>query len=162
MSMKFYNFLDVSFDNGLLLLTKIFPYKVRENISAHIDKTNRITKGVKQGFAEGSAIDSFGYVYSGYTAILSFILLGISWKVRGLRMDVFNYILVVTPILIGYIPAYKAVFSHDKYENYIKLFSKESKQWHRNWMRITVLFIFCGTLGATVLGILLVLNIYHS
>ena len=158
---KFSGFIDVILYNSILLFTKIFlPSNIREKAAIHIAETNRVIKSARQGVIETSASDSFGYIYSGYPEILSFILVAISWKIRGVDMDAFTYILIALPIIIGYIPAYKAVYSHDKYRRYFGLFSKESRQWHRKWIWRTILFIFGGSLGAFAIGILLMWKLF--
>lgn len=53
-------------------------------------------------------------------------------------------IAVMIPIELAYIPAYKAVFSNDKYMKYFKKFEHEDEQWHRKWKRITIIFCLGG------------------
>ncbi len=51
-----------------------------------------------------------------------------------------------------YIPAYKAVFSKDKYLKYFKEFEKKDINWHRKWICITILFCI-GAIIMTIIGI---------
>lgn len=80
-------------------------------------------------------------------------------------IDVLNelYFLLIFlfPIGICYIPAYKAVFTDDKYLKYFKKYEKEDKIWHKKWKIITIIFciggiiievagIFCMTIIANI------------
>lgn len=95
----------------------------------------------------------FGYLYSGYPAFLSFILVGFYFR----SCEEMNYLVVLAiasiPIGICYIPAYKAVFTKDRYLKYFKQFKKEDEHWHRKWKRITITFCI-GSILMTLLGIL--------
>ena len=55
------------------------------------------------------------------------------------------------PICISYIPAYKAVFSDDRYLQYFKQFEKEDEAWHKKWKRRTIAFCV-GSVITTLLG----------
>lgn len=83
------------------------------------------------------------------------MLLGITVNLTIEQSDKYKVYLVIiaglTPILIAYIPAYKAVYSNDKYIKYYKQFEKESEQWHKKWYRITSAFCIGGVLSM-VLG----------
>jgi hypothetical protein len=109
--------------------------------------------GKKWGESIGFANHWFGYFYSGYPALLSFILTGFYFRL----CEEINYLIVLViasiPIGICYIPAYKAVFTKDRYLKYFKQFKKEDEQWHRKWKRITITFCI-GSILMTLLGIL--------
>ena len=100
----------------------------------------------KRGFHIKWANHWFGYIYSCYPSFLSFIMFGFILKTYG---DVTPFAMIGTlavPIGLGYIPAYRAVFSNDRYLGYFKEFEKESKEWHRKWKRITRAFCVGGFL----------------
>lgn len=60
--------------------------------------------------------------------------------------------IIALPIGLCYIPAYRAVFSKDRYLKYFKQFEKEDEQWHKKWNRIT--WVFCiGSVVFTIGGI---------
>ena len=64
----------------------------------------------------------------------------------------FFWLLIALPIGLGYIPAYKAVFSNDRYLKYFKQFEKEDNLWLKKWKRI--MMVFCvGSIVAIILGI---------
>lgn len=57
--------------------------------------------------------------------------------------------IIALPIGLCYIPAYRAVFSKDRYLKYFKQFEKEDEQCHKKWKRIT--WVFC--IGSVVFAI---------
>ena len=61
-------------------------------------------------------------------------------------------IILAFPIAICYIPAYKAVFSKDKYLKYFKQFEKKDASWHKKWKWITIAFCV-GSVVSTIGGI---------
>lgn len=108
--------------------------------------------GKTWGESIGFANHWFGYIYSGYPAFLSFILMGFYFR----SCEEMNYLIVLItasiPIGICYVPAYRAVFSKDRYLKYFKQFEKEDAQWHKKWKRITILFCI-GSVIVTFMGI---------
>ena len=108
--------------------------------------------GNKWGLSIGVAHYWFGYFYSGYFMFLSFVLLGIPDGIFGGVNLIVATAIIALPIALGYIPAYRAVFSKDRYLNYFKQFEKENEQWHKKWKRIT--WVFCiGSVVFTIGGI---------
>ena len=49
-----------------------------------------------------------------------------------------HHIMLLMPLVLCYIPAYKAVFLKDKYLQYFKQFEKEDEHWHKKWKRRTI------------------------
>lgn len=73
----------------------------------------------------GMAIRMFGYFYSGYPSLVSLVLAGASIRVLH-KFDLLVVVLAIgIPIGICYIPAYKAVFSNDRYLRYFQQFERE-------------------------------------
>ena len=108
--------------------------------------------GNKWGLSIGVAHYWFGYFYSGYFMFLSFVLLGIPDGIFGGVNLIVATAIIALPIALGYIPAYRAVFSKDRYLNYFKQFEKEDEQWHKKWKMIT--WVFCiGSVVFTIGGI---------
>mgnify|MGYP003309849929 FL=1 len=99
----------------------------------------------------GMAIHMFGYFYSGYPSLVSLIFAGESIRVLH-KFDLLVVVLAIgIPIGICYIPAYKAVFSNDRYLKYFQQFERENEAWHKKWKRKT--FFFCmGSVIVTLLG----------
>ena len=107
--------------------------------------------GNKWGLSIGVAHYWFGYFYSGYFMFLSFVLLGIPDGIFGGVNLIVATAIIALPIALGYIPAYRAVFSKDHYLKYFKQFEKEDGQWHKKWKRIT--WVFCiGALITMAIG----------
>ena len=108
--------------------------------------------GNKWGLSIGVAHHWFGFFYSGYPCFFSWLLLGIASRMYGDEMKGMVVMLIIAfPIALGYIPAYKAVFSKDRYLKYFKQFEKEDEQWHKKWKRIT--WVFCiGALITMAIG----------
>ena len=108
--------------------------------------------GNKWGLSIGVAHHWFGFFYSGYPCFFSWLLLGIASRMYGDEMKGMVVMLIIAfPISLGYIPAYRAVFSKDRYLNYFKQFEKENEQWHKKWKMIT--WAFCiGALITMAIG----------
>ncbi|MGP1548062.1 MAG: hypothetical protein ACTTIF_04235 [Prevotella sp.] len=109
--------------------------------------------GKNVGVSIGLAHHWFGYSYSCYPGFFSWLLLGIASRVYGDEVKGMVVMLIFSfPVALGYIPAYRAVFSKDRYLNYFKQFEKENEQWHKKWKRIT--WVFCiGSVVFTIGGI---------
>jgi len=137
-------------------LSKIFSfedyYKTRKEKIEKDKDLNEFMYGKNAGFSIGWAHHWFGYFYSGYPIILSFILVGIALKYDSNVSGFTKLFIMAIPIGICYIPAYKAVFSGDKYLKYFKMFQKEDEQWHKKWKRITIAFCI-GSVISTIIGI---------
>ena len=108
--------------------------------------------GNKWGLSIGVAHYWFGYFYSCYPGFFSWLLLGIASRVYGDEVKGMVVMLIIAfPISLGYIPAYRAVFSKDHYLKYFKQFEKENEQWHKKWKMIT--WAFCiGALITMAIG----------
>ena len=105
--------------------------------------------GKNVGVSIGLAHHWFGYFYSCYSIFLSFVLLGIPDGMFGGVNLIVAMAIIALPIGLCYIPAYRAVFSKDRYLKYFKQFEKEDEQWHKKWKRIT--WLFC--IGSVVFAI---------
>ncbi|WP_289867580.1 hypothetical protein [uncultured Muribaculum sp.] len=115
----------------------------------------------KSGFSIGLAHHNFGAFYSIYPCIFSFVIEGLYIKFNG-EMNTFVILVIFAiPVGICYIPAYKAVFSNDKYLKYFKLFEKEDEHWHKKWKRRTIAFIL-GAIASLLLGIITAYTIVIS
>ena len=108
--------------------------------------------GNKWGLSIGVAHHWFGYFYSCYPGFFSWLLLGIASRVYGDEVKGMVVLLIFSfPVALGYIPAYRAVFSKDRYLKYFKQFEKENEQWHKKWKMIT--WAFCiGALITMAIG----------
>ena len=147
-------------DNGVLrimyYLAVLFSFENFYN--KKVDERNRdkalwnYMYGKNVGVSIGLAHHWFGYFYSGYFMFLSFVLLGIPDGIFGGVNLIVATAIIALPIALGYIPAYRAVFSKDRYLNYFKQFEKEDEQWHKKWKMIT--WVFCiGSVVFTIGGI---------
>ena len=73
------------------------------------------------------------------------------WHVWGIN-EIIAIAIIALPVGLCYIPAYKAVFSNDRYLKYFKQFEKEDAKWHKKWKQIT--WGFCiGSVVFTIGGI---------
>lgn len=108
----------------------------------------------KEGYIIGFTNHLFGYFYSGYSLFFSFILFGIKGMLCEIDDKVLTLIILGVPVFIGYIPAYRAVFTNDNYLKYYKKFEKKDARWHKKCKWITVAFCV-GSILATALGFLL-------
>lgn len=105
--------------------------------------------GKKVGLSISVAHHLFDYFYSCHPAFLSFVLLGIPDGMFGGVNLIVAMAVIALPIGLCYIPAYRAVFSKDRYLKYFKQFEKEDEQWHKKWKRIT--WVFC--IGSVIFAI---------
>ena len=148
-----------------LLIALIFriPFirKYRKKYDVQKEKElNEFYYGNKFGLSIGVAHHWFGYFYSGYPALLSFILVGIADKKLG-SLNAFTFLLLFAiPVGLCYVPAYKAVFTKDKYLEYFKIFEQEDKQWHKKWKWITISFCV-GSVVVMLMGIVAMSIVGH-
>ena len=94
----------------------------------------------------------FGYFYSAYFSFFPFVISGLILRETG-EWPYAGLLLLALSIGLGYIPAYRAVFTKDKYLKYFKKFKKKDGNWHKKWMWITIAFCF-GSILTGGLGIL--------
>ena len=135
-----------------ICFTKKFKRRQEERMAKMQKIMNKFYYDKEVGYHIGWANHWFGYFYSGYPVVLSFILSGIVFRYWGMVNKIIILCIIGIPILICYIPAYKAVFSNDIYLKYFKEFEKEDEQWHKKWKRRTWLFCIGGSL-MTIVGI---------
>ncbi len=151
--------MDKSFEILFYPIIILLPPKWRRKFSERCKATEKEIESLrydkKNGWNIGWARQWFDCIYSCYPFFISSMLLGITVNLTIEQSDKYKVYLVIiaglTPILIAYIPAYKAVYSNDKYIKYYKQFEKESEQWHKKWYRITSAFCIGGVLSM-VLG----------
>lgn len=98
----------------------------------------------KKGFYIGWVKYKFGYIYSSYSGFLSLMIWGLIYINYGMVNQVITTTVLLIPIVICYIPAYKAVFADNRYLKYFKEFETKGEKWHKKWKRITVVFCFGG------------------
>ncbi len=157
--------MDIRFDNGVwrimdrlippvskYFFTKSFQKKWRERQRNNQKELYVFFYNRVNGYHIGWANYWFGYLYSSYPGVFSFIIVGIADKAIGALSMATFVIFFGTPIVLFYIPAYKAVFSKDKYLKYFKEFEKKDINWHRKWICITILFCI-GAIIMTIIGI---------
>ena len=139
----------------------IGKYK-KENNEQELKELNKFYYGKKSGLSISVAHHLFGTFYSGYSMFWSWLLIGVINKiyspmhVRG----IVALIILGVPLTIGYLPAYKAVFSHDRYLSFFKQFERKKKKWYRKWKIRSIIFCASGIIAA-VLGFLLMVAIEH-
>ena len=157
--------MDIKFDNCVwrimdrifiplekFIFTKSFQKKMSDRRKGNQKKLNSFLYDVKKGYHIEWANHWFGYFYTGYTGFISLALLGVAIRDFGNHNDFLMMALIGIPIGIGYIPAYRAVFSDDRYLQYFKQFEKEDEEWHLKWKRRTIAFCV-GSVITTLLGI---------
>ncbi len=140
------------------LFTKNMRERYYENTKKSQDIINDFYYNKKRGFCIGIAHHNFDAFYSIYTCILSFVIQALYIKFNG---EINTFVILITiaiPMGICYIPAYKAVFSNDKYLQYFKQFEKKDEHWHKKWKRITTAFIL-GAIASIIFGIYLYFTI---
>ena len=134
------------------LFTKEYKKKYYERLSEEQKKIDKFFYDKEIGYHIAWAHHWFGFFYSGYPCFFSWLLLGIASRVYGDEVKGMVVLLIFSfPVALGYIPAYRAVFSKDRYLKYFKQFEKENEQWHKKWKMIT--WAFCiGALITMAIG----------
>ena len=133
------------------LFTKKMKKRYYDNMRKSQPQLDELFYGKKSGFSIGLAHHNFGAFYSIYFCILSESIAAIGIKI----FDDLNLIVIISclmPLVLCYIPAYKAVFLKDKYLQYFKQFEKEDEHWHKKWKRRTIAFIL-GAIASFFLGL---------
>lgn len=109
----------------------------------------------------------FGFFVSGYFLFLGYILIGLlckSYGVDNVLGDNFVRMLILAiPIIIGFIPVDKAVFSNDVYLKYFREFEKKDEDWHRKWKWITAAFVILSVItffGGVFLLFIMIIPIF--
>ena len=154
---RFSNYCDMIFGKLLshiskYLFTKEQKRKYYERKAKHQKEMDMLLYDKEYGIHIGWANHWFGYFYSGHPGLLSFILLGILFKSFEEVNRLIEILIIAIPIVLFYIPAYRAVFSNDRYLEYFKQFEKEDEQWHKKWMRRTIRFCI-GSIVTDILGL---------
>ena len=143
------------------LFTKKMKKRYYDNMRKSQPQLDELFYGKKSGFSIGLAHHNFGAFYSIYPCIFSFVIEGLFIKCN-VEMNTFVILVIFAiPVGICYIPAYKAVFSNDKYLQYFKQFEKEDEHWHKKWKRRTIAFIF-GAIASLFLGVIIIAVIVTS
>lgn len=146
------------FVNGILspIRKYLFTEKYRKEYYGRLPndqrKIDNLFHDKKHGYNVGWANHWFGYFYSGYSLFLSFVFGGLLLRSIGYLNIFIKLVILVIPIGLCYIPAYKTVFENDRYLGYFKQFEKMDKQWLRKWTRITLAFCL-GSVITTIIGI---------
>lgn len=134
------------------LFTKAYKEKYYKRLPKEQKKVVSFFNNRENGYYIGRANHWFGYLYSSYFVFFSFLLMPFIFKAGGDMHNITTLILLALPVVLGYIPADKAVFTNDRYLKYFKQFEKEDERWHRKWKRITLVFEI-GSIVSIFLGI---------
>ena len=105
----------------------------------------------KTDFISGGRTIYLAFYILDTPVFFSFILGGLGSRFYEDKYPLLNIFLLGIPIGIGYIPAYRAVFTKDKYLKYYKKFEKKDASWHKKWKWITIAF-FIGSWIMTAMG----------
>lgn len=135
-----------------LFFTERFRNKFYDRRLRHREELNEYMYGKNYGQSISVAHHWFGYFYSGYACYFSFVLASLHFRLTEDESFIINGLLVFIPITIAYIPAYRAVFTNDRYLKYFRQFEKEDEQWHKKWKRRTIAFCV-GSVMTILMGI---------
>lgn len=122
------------------LFTNRFKARFYERKHRKQAEANRFFYDEETGFHIGYAGSMFGFMYTCYFFCLSFIISASVLKAYGKLNGIADFILFAAPMVIGYIPAYKAVFAKRRYMTYFKQFKQKDERWRRKWKYITLMF----------------------
>lgn len=133
------------------LFTERYKKKYYECLSKEQNNIDKFFCNKKNGLNMGRANYLFGYFYSSYPGFFSFILLGVVFRYFEEASLLVKLFTIFIPIGIFYIPAYRVVFTKDRYLKYFKQFEQNDEQWHKKWERVTIAFCI-GAIITTFLG----------
>ena len=140
----------IGFLSTILGLRKYWVKRVEK---LHNDKElKEYLYGKEWGQSISLAHHWFGFFYSGYSSFLSFVLFGAVYGILGDVNQIILIVIVALPIGLCYIPAYRAVFSKDRYLKYFKQFEKKDASWYKKWKWITIAFCI-GSIAFVIGGI---------
>jgi hypothetical protein len=122
------------------LFTKEYKKKCDDRLLKVQKIHDKLFYDKESGYHIGWANHWFGFFYSGYPGFLSFVLLGITDGIFGDVNQIITIVIIALPIGLCYIPAYRAVFSKDRYLKYFKQFEKKDASWYKKWKWITIAF----------------------
>lgn len=122
------------------LFTKEYKKKCDDRLLKVQKIHDKLFYDKESGYHIGWANHWFGFFYSGYSLFLSFVLLGIPDGIYGGINEIIALVIIALPIGLCYIPAYRAVFSKDRYLKYFKQFEKKDASWYKKWKWITIAF----------------------
>ena len=146
------NKVNIYMSEVICYLSKTFSfenyYKTRKEKLDKDKKFEDFMYGEKVGFSIGWANHWFGYFYSCYSSFIAFIVVGIANRLLGSLNMVLFLLFFGIPIGLLYIPAYRAVFSKDRYLGYFKLFDKKDEKWHKKWKHMTIAFCMGSIIAA--------------
>ena len=135
------------------LFTKEYKKKYEERLVRERKNIDSFFYDKKSGYHIGWANHWFGFFYLGYPCFLSFVLVGLADKKFGDLSTFVFFLLFGIPIGLSYIPAYRAVFTKDRYLTYFRDFATKGTLWHRKWKWITIAFCV-GSIVMTLMGII--------
>ena len=140
------------------ILKYFFTQKYKTNFYSNLGRVQndvaQFYNDKRSGFCISWASHWFGYAYSCYPAVISFVLFGVILRFSDdLGNNIAIQILILAvPIVLCYIPLYRAVFFHDRYLEYFKEFEKKNTQWLNKWKKITLIFCI-GAIISIIFGI---------
>jgi len=95
----------------------------------------------------------FGFLCAGYSACISFILLGLGNRLFGHLSLIVVLFLIFGPIGFCYLCVNKAIYDKNHYMRYFRKFEREDEKWLRKWSGITTLF-YLGSILSFIGGII--------
>lgn len=121
--------------------------KFNKQLSTGLEEWNNYRNNPQDGWNIASTNHWFGFLYSFYPCGFAFILLGLGNRIWGNLPKGFVLLIIFGLLGVCYIPAYKTVYTKDRYLKYFRKFAKEDKHWHKKWSRITTLFCIIAILS---------------
>ena len=130
-----------------------FPKRMRMKLCKQLQNTHEIKEYKYDKLCRpfiGRTHYIFGFFYSCYPGLISWIFLGITDKEYSGVDDLIFVLVFGVPIAIGYIPVYRVVFIDNIYLRYYKRFENEDEVWHKKWKWITIAFCIGGILTSVI------------
>ena len=134
------------------IVNHFFSEKMRDKYYKRLNMERKNIEWVfdnkKSGFYVLRAHHFFGFFCAAYPGVISSVMAGYIIK---MGLDGLNRLLLILaiaiPVIIGTIPADKAVFNNDRYLEYYKIFEKKDARWHRKWHWIMIAFCACSVVS---------------
>ena len=137
------------------LTGRYIPQRFKNRIQRNFEKAAPFTFfDNENGWLISFTHHNFGYLWSAYAGFFSFILMGIMARLSIRLSGIYEILILILPVAVGYLPIYLYVFKDDQYLKYFREFEKKGKDWQKKWKRVALWFMI-GALPTLFLGIII-------
>lgn len=131
-----------------VLLPKKAGERYLQNYKMNLPDYNRLVFNPSEGICNSVATYNFGWITTSFFSPIS-LTIAVILYFTGLEEKInpiFNLIIILLPIFIGYIPISRLVFKNNKNIKYVKKFLKKDTAWQSYWIKASMLYSLVGLL----------------